>query len=710
MDEGAATLDTALIDPACGGGDLVYLQPAFLPGRGVARVLAGAGWHLSPGWPLARAGRPATAAIAAWGRRRPARPAMALAQVTGRRLLSVEEGWLSSIGPRAPMVPPASLLLDDVGIAIDPSRPSRLERLIAASTRATPAMRARAEAGLARLRALGLSKQAPVARRGAPPQSLGSAPYVLVVDQVAGDASVRLCGAGGRDFDRMLRAAIAENPGVRVVVKGHPDPRRGYLCGAALPPGVVPMTAPVNAWDIVEGADAVYTVSSQLGYEALLAERPVHVFGQPFYAGWGLTLDRRPLTPDLMARRRARPDRLALFAASHLLYPLYWDPHDGAPCRFEDALDMLEARLPTERPDGPAPVFLGVARWKRPAMARFHAATQRPPRHCRSAEAAIDFAAREGRDLWAWASSAPADLIAQASARGVRAGLIEDGFLRSVGLGARLTDPASLIFDRDGIHYDPARPSGLETLVAQAAGFAPDDPRLARAAALLAAITSAGVTKYNLPGAAVPDLPLREHVILVPGQVADDASLSLGCAGAPAFDDEGLLAAARAAHPDAYLLYKPHPDVEAGLRRGGVPAARLAALADGVATAAPAAALLSRVGAVWTLTSTLGFEALLRGLPVTCLGVPFYAGWGLTRDLGPVPARRTARPGLEGLVWAALIAYPRYVHPTSGLGCTPERLVAHLAAGHPAPAGGPMRRAMSLAQDALGSLGLVRWR
>jgi capsular polysaccharide export protein len=92
--------------------------------------------------------------------------------------------------------------------------------------------------------------------------------------------------------------------------------------------------------------------------------------------------------------------------------------------------------------------------------------------------------------------------------------------------------------------------------------------------------------------------------------------------------------------------------------------------------------LLSQVDAVWTITSTLGFEALLRGVPVTTLGAPFYAGWGLTRDLGPVPARRLAhRPTLAALVHAVLIAYPRYYDPVSRLPCPPEVVLERLAGG-----------------------------
>ena len=68
------------------------------------------------------------------------------------------------------------------------------------------------------------------------------------------------------------------------------------------------------------------------------------------------------------------------------------------------------------------------------------------------------------------------------------------------------------------------------------------------------------------------------------------------------------------------------------------------------------------------------FEALLRGLKVVCWGAPFYAGWGLTEDRVALP-RRQARPDLDTLVAGALIAYPRYVDPVSGVPCSAEEAV-----------------------------------
>jgi capsular polysaccharide export protein len=88
-------------------------------------------------------------------------------------------------------------------------------------------------------------------------------------------------------------------------------------------------------------------------------------------------------------------------------------------------------------------------------------------------------------------------------------------------------------------------------------------------------------------------------------------------------------------------------------------------------------AVLKRVDAVHTLTSLTGFEALLRGLPVTCWGAPFYAGWGLTEDRLPVP-RRTRRLALDELVAVALILYPRCVDPLTELPCPPEVVLDRL--------------------------------
>jgi capsular polysaccharide export protein len=230
----------------------------------------------------------------------------------------------------------------------------------------------------------------------------------------------------------------------------------------------------------------------------------------------------------------------------------------------------------------------------------------------------------------------------------------------------------SLVTDRQGIYFDPTRPSDLEEHIRASTSLRPDQYR--RAEDLRARILAKGITKYNLTGAS-HDLP-EGYKILVPGQVEDDASIRLGTDQIATNLD--LLKTVRSDFPEAILIYKPHPDVEAGLRVGKMPPNEAATYADIIAQDGDTTALLSQVDALATMTSLMGFEALLRGKTVHTYGAPFYAGWGLTIDHGKIPARRGDLTSLDGLTYASLIAYPRYFDPILNLPCPPEVVLTRL--------------------------------
>jgi capsular polysaccharide export protein len=266
-----------------------------------------------------------------------------------------------------------------------------------------------------------------------------------------------------------------------------------------------------------------------------------------------------------------------------------------------------------------------------------------------------------GATLLLW-GSAPAPHGVPEDARIVR---VEDGFLRSVGLGADLTRPLSWVLDDEGIYYDARTPSALERLF-QECSFGQEE--LGRAAALRRRVVESGVTKYNLVQRAWTRPAGDRHVVLVPGQVETDASIAYGTVDIGT--NVALLQAVRAARPRSWVVYKPHPDVVAGLRSTGVGEESALTFCDEVLPEASMHDLLQQVDEVHVLTSLAGFEALLRGKPVSCWGHPFYAGWGLTQDSHPHP-RRTRRLTLDQLVAGALLRYPVYVG-TEGRRCTPE--------------------------------------
>jgi capsular polysaccharide export protein len=318
--------------------------------------------------------------------------------------------------------------------------------------------------------------------------------------------------------------------------------------------------------------------------------------------------------------------------------------------------------------------LVGIAPWKRKRVRAVFGLGREVPL-VRSTAEALRLAGQRGGAIAGWASRLPAGLPEAAAREGTNLWRIEDGFIRSAGLGAALVQPCSLVLDRRGIYYDPARPSDLEDLL-QNRAFTPAE--LERAARLIGRLRERGVTKYNLAGTA-PDLPAGRRVVLVLGQVDDDLSVELGGGGASVAE---MIETVRREEQDACIVFKPHPDVSAGLRRGA------AAPGDWIdAATMDLNALFARADRVHTLTSLGGFEALLRGRDVVVHGAPFYAGWGLTQDRR-APPRRQRRLTLAELVAGALIAYPRYYHPARECCCEVEDLLDWIdAQGRAAPPG-----------------------
>lgn len=311
-------------------------------------------------------------------------------------------------------------------------------------------------------------------------------------------------------------------------------------------------------------------------------------------------------------------------------------------------------------------ICLGITPWKRAnflhfvggsCMARFEALSKY--------EDAVDMAARTDSRIICWASAVPDGLKDYCNRKRVPLVLVEDGFIRSAGLGIKLNLPASLCFSFDGIHYDSTSSSELETyletgeLTKQEREDGED---------LVAILRDMRISKYNIGGTSASwpgDSSSRR--ILVIGQVEDDASVRLGSPEVKR--NLELLKRARARNPEASIVYRPHPDVTSGLRAGTVKVSDALNECDKVSETEDLWELIETADEVHVISSQTGFEALLLGKQVVCHGQPFYAGWGLTTDLIP-PERRTAHLSLAELCYKALIGYPSYIDPDTGAPAT----------------------------------------
>lgn len=621
--------------------------------------------------------------ILGWGLKPTSQAARDYARRHRLPYVALEDGFLRSLGPATQGFQPHSLVVDRTGIYYDASRPSDLETLLQDGHVSESECR-RAQHCMALLARHRLSKYNHAADpMPCPHQGTDSGPdptrraasqladalgnkrdEVLVIDQTAGDASIHYGAANADTFEAMLKDAIQRHPDADILVKVHPDVisghKTGHLADAQARFNCQIIGDDINPWQLFERVKVVHTVTSQLGFEALMAGKQVHCHGLPFYAGWGLTQDR------LSCPRRTRKRRLdELFAAAYLRYARYANPYTGEASSLEDTIALIaDQKRQRQRLAGPW-IAYGFSGWKRrfipgflgpDASVRFR--KRRPSRAC-SAPSSAPPACRE----LVWASQASA--WPENDARRWQA---EDGFIRSVGLGADLTQPLSLVIDSQGIYYDPTRPSELETLL-NTATFSPD--LLARAAQLRERLVALKLSKYNLAADDQASLPDGRALILVPGQVESDASIKTGSPQVRTNSD--LLTRVRDQYPEACLLYKAHPDVVSGLRVGSLtPAAQ--ALVDHDVSHVDIAWLLERVDSVHTMSSLTGFEALLRGCQVHTHGLPFYAGWGLTEDALHC-ARRKRHLSLDALVAATLILYPSYVDPRSGQLCHAETVI-----------------------------------
>lgn len=615
--------------------------------------------------------------VVGWGQKENTEKAQAYAKKKGLEYWRLEDGFLGYVSHPSLDKRRLSVVVDKSGIYYDAHTPSDLELLLNRDDWITPELIERAEAAMARIRRWRLSKynQAPfdLSVELAEKLSAFKGPKVLVVDQTYGDKSIVQGMASDDMFQDMLRDALEENPTSLVIVKVHPDvlagTKQGHFNVNRNEERVLYVAEEASPHALLEIVDQVYVVTSQMGLEGLIAGKKVTCYGLPFYAGWGLTHDKQ-----LCEARIANRSLAELFAAAYMVYTRYIDPYSKERVEIERILDLLVAERQLARPTGTRAYAAGFSVWKRGFLPEFFGPTVKETKFVTPCSLEkLEYQAGDMVIVWGRKHDEATATVPDH----VPVWRMEDGFLRSVGLGSDLRRPSSLVMDRGGIYYDGPQTSDLETFLAS---HKFDQYDLARGAALRQQVLETKVSKYNVGEKGALDFRSRANgreIVLVPGQVEDDASIQLG---SPTIKtNAALLAAAREAAPDAYLIYKPHPDVASGNREGAVPQNVLDYCVNETIVDADIIDVLDAVDGVHTMTSLTGFEALLRGKKVTTHGMPFYAGWGLTTDMCAFP-RRGRVLELDALIYGVLCVYARYVDWPSGVSYSPEALVADIAA------------------------------
>jgi len=641
--------------------------------------------------------------VVVWGRKDTATTALNYASKHNLSPLYLEDGWIRSSSENAHSRLSYSLLLDEEGVYYDASQPSQIECLLNQDDEAfnqwcsandiAYAQKCRRMLVDSNITKYNYCKSAEL--------SNVDNNIVLVIDQTFDDASVLLGGMNQQRFIDMLTSAVDENPNATVIVRTHPDVvigrKRGYLTDAAKSLGIAISALGDNPLPWLKHASRVYTGTSQMGYEALLCETPVTVFGQPFYAGWGLTDDRQTIE-----RRTSQRNVDELFHVAHVSQTHYLNPVTAERWQLHECLEHVQLQKMYFDKNALDFHCFGVTPWKRGYIKQYLRSPDgsvtfksKLPKVQHSdpnivepslfeanntkAKAKANRAAdKRVNATWSFRhfdteSTIDINPINEVYKSGKRSCIVrmEDGFLRSTGLGSDFTAPGSLVIDHTGLYFDPSSASDLETLL-NSRDLTPADIR--RAQQIRQRILSAGLSKYNVGEMSQKFAKTAvTKSVLVVGQVEDDASIQRGCAQIAS--NAALLQAVREAEPESYIVYKPHPDVMAGNRKGSV--SMPLKWADEVNTTSSITAGLAWCDELHTMTSLAGFEALMRNKRVVTYGLPFYAGWGLTVDRGVCERRKRSRT-LDELVFMALIEYPRYLDVASGEFMLPETMVTRL--------------------------------
>lgn len=623
------------------------------------------------GWPFRKLGRhPLLEAIvgrlglagqpvhAGWGLRPSGRAAAKAAASSGEPLLLLEDSFVRSLRP-GHGGPVYGVIADSRGIHYDATGESDL---LSALNSGKPSGWMRRDhnedtaALMASFRKIGASKYNwfPGDCHDDP---LADKPGILVVDQTRGDMAIRHGGLEPGDFDHMLRAAFEECEGVPIYLRAHPDhlfrAKKSCFSPELLADSRIRLLSPdLSPAQCFSFCRTVMVGTSLMGMEALIHGCKVVTFGSPFFAGRGLTDDRRTVDSG-----RRKLDLTGLFAAAYLQYCHYFDPDTKEPCGFADILDHLKIQKEMFRKNRGLTVTVGFSPWKKQIVAGYLRSPAGSLEQVASFDDVENLPDHENARILVWGRRP--EIPASFQRRCAR---VEDGFIRSKGLGASFNFPYSWVIDRTGIYFDAEAPSDLEHLLNR--GFSPAE--LGEAARMIHTLREKRLTKYNLTGNPVALDPAKvrcRKVVLVPGQVEADASITFG---SPELRTNlALLQRVREMEPDAYLIFKAHPDLVAGARHGSVLPDGFAEACDLAVTEGNVLDWLDLSNEVHTMTSTVGFEALIRHVPVVTYGMPFYAGWGLTTDR-LVCSRRRRRLILEELVCGALIRYPRYLNPETG--------------------------------------------
>lgn len=585
-----------------------------------------------------------------WGRKESGRIAENLAKKNNAKFCLLEDGLIRSLGLGINDKNSFSLVFDDVGIYYDATAPSKLENILNTYKFSEDELE-QAKKAIKYLVDNNISKYNNAYKEF----ELENKDNILVILQSANDLSLKYGLANNINSLDMIKDAIKENPNSKIYVKIHPDvlssKKQSDININEIPKVCEIISDSYNPISLLKNFKKVYTKTSTMGFEALLCGCECVCYGMPFYAGWGLTKDKQKCERRIKIRSIEE-----IFYAIYFLYTKYYNPYSEEVSDIFDTMKTIVQFREIYKANSGRLFFFGFLWYKRFYIKHYFKSDNNQIIYISSLKKLKKYNLNKNDKAFIWGKTyEKSELLKYFK----HVSIVEDGFIRSIGLGSNYAIPYSLVVDDMGIYFDPKTPSRLEYILKNT-DF--NDELIQEAKEIRKLILDNSFSKYNC--LKHKELPKREQkTILIPAQVEDDASIKCGGLG---YDTLKLIKQVRAENPEAYIIYKVHPDVVAGNRKGLKDEKIILQYCDEIITDISIDSCIKACDEVHTITSTAGYDALIRDKVVVTYGAPFYAGWGLTidRNISPeILSRRDRKLTTNELIVGTIALYPRYANP-----------------------------------------------
>lgn len=611
-----------------------------------------------------------------WGAKKYALRAKKAAEQNHKPFHFLEDGFLRSLYPSHISQNPLSVIYDRKGAYYDYKICSDLEDLIK-NTDLTEGQEKEAFAAIDYIKSNKLSKYV-----------IGSDPIeehvtedfdenaVLILDQTFGDASLEYGGIKKRDLVNIENDILRHYGDRKIFLKTHPDVIAGKKKGCfekLYHHQNVKIINNISLTTLLEKKPKVIALTSLSGFEALLYDCDVTLYGLPWYAGYGLTEDKHKDAEALSLRRKAMP-LSHLFYVAYMKYPIYLDPNTQKKSNFWRIAHYL-ARTARHIRDMSGTLYVfGLSYgsvlhkergtpWKKKDLYPFLKTRHNKIIYVSDAQDALKKGLLQDKNakIIVWGYRYSDDISLLLKHKNIPIIRIEDGFIRSFGLGKDFIPPLSLVFDKGNLYYNASNdnPSDIHTAL-----DAKPMPYLdSMVQDIMKDIITHNITKYNIDDVSPIIIETEKPILCVVGQVPNDASLKYGSLPKNIQNNTDLLKYARQYFPDHYILFKPHPDIMAGHVKGE-DLQQIKEYADVVDRSSSLISLINRADHILVMTSLAGLEAIIREKKVTVLGKPFYKGYGFCEgeEVSQLRKEEVSQLRKEDFIRSIYLDYPLYIN------------------------------------------------